>query len=154
MDYWTSSLDNNILVDILYLDLRKAFDTVPHCRLFTKLAAYGIRGKLLDWIKSYLTNRQQKVVLNGASSNWSRVYSGVPQGSVLSPLLFNIYVNDIPSVVDSQTLMFADDTRIFRKIQSKSDFLQFQQGINNLFTWSVKWQLKFNILKCFIPSWP
>ena len=80
MDYWTSSLDNNIPVDILYLDFRKAFDTVPHCRLFTKLAAYGIRGKLLNWIKSYLTNRQQKVVLNGASSNWSRVYSGVPQG--------------------------------------------------------------------------
>ena len=62
MDYWTSSLDNNIPVDILYLDFRKAFDTVPHCRLFTKLAAYGIHGKLLDWIKSYLTNRQQKVV--------------------------------------------------------------------------------------------
>ena len=137
-------------MDILYLDFRKAFDTVPHCHLFTKLAAYSIRGKLLDWIKSYLTNRQQKVVLNGASSDWSRVYSGVPQGSVLGPLLFNIYVNDIPSVVDSQTLMFADDTKIFRKIQSKSDFLQFQQDIDNLFTWSVKWQLKFNILKCFI----
>ena len=72
--------------------------------LLRKLAAYGIRGKLLDWIKSYLTNQQQKVVLNGASSEWSRVYSGVPQGSVLGPLVFNIYVNDIPSVVDSQPL--------------------------------------------------
>ena len=101
MDYWTSSLDNNIPVDILYLDFRKAFDTVPHCRLFIKLAAYGIRGKLLDWIKSFLTNRQQKVVLNGASSEWSRVYSGVPQGSILGLLLFNIYVNDIQSVVNS-----------------------------------------------------
>jgi len=150
MDYWTSSLDNNIPVDILYLDFRKAFDTVPHCRLFTKLEAYGICGKLLDWIKTYLTNRHQKVVLNGASSEWSRVYSGVPQGSVLGPLLFNIYVNDIPSIVDSQTLMFADDTKIFRKIQSKSDFLQFQQDINNLFSWSAKWQLKFNVSKCFI----
>ena len=150
MDYWTSSLDNNIPVDILYLDFRKAFDTVPHCRLFIKLAAYGIRGKLLDWIKSFLTNRQQKVVLNGASSEWSRVYSGVPQGSVLGPLLFNIYVNDIPSVVNSETLMFADDTKIFRKIQSQSDFLQFQQDISNLLAWSVKWQLKFNLSKCFI----
>ena len=145
MDYWTSSLDNNIPVDILYLDFRKAFDTVPHCRLFIKLAAYGIRGKLLDWIKSFLTNRHQKVVLNGASSEWSRVYSGVPQGSVLGPLLFNIYVNDIPSVVNSETLMFADDTKIFRKIQSQSDFLQFQQDISNLLAWSVKWQLKFNV---------
>ena len=150
MDYWTLSLDNNIPVDILYLDFRKAFDTVPHCRLFIKLAAYGIRGKLLDWIKSFLTNRQQKVVLNGASSEWSRVYSGVPQGSVLGPLLFNIYVNDIPSVVNSKTLMFADDTKIFRRIQSQSYFLQFQQDISNLLAWSVKWQLKFNFSKCFI----
>ena len=118
MDYWTSSLDNNIPVDILYLDFQKAFDTVPHCRLFTKLVTYGIQGELLDWIKSFLTNRKQKVVLNGASSEWSKVYSGVPQGSVLGPLLFSIYVNDIPSVVDSQTLMFADDIKIFRQIQS------------------------------------
>ena len=115
---------------------------------FTKLAAYGIRGQLLDWIKSYLTDQQQKVVLNGASSDWSRVYSGVLQGSVLGPLLFNIYVNDIPSVVDSQTLMFADDTKIFRKIQIFSDFNK------TLIIYSLgrlaKWQLKFNISKCFI----
>ena len=68
----------------------------------------------------------------------------------LGLLLFNIYVNDIPSVVNSETLMFADDTKIFRKIQSQSDFLQFQQDISNLFAWSVKWQLKFNVSKCFI----
>ena len=78
------------------------------------------------------------------------VYSGVPQGSVLDPLLFSIYVNDIPSVVDSQTLMFADDTKIFRQIQSQMDFHQFQQDINNLFARSVKWLLKFNGSKCFI----
>ena len=131
MDYWISSLDNNIPVHILYLDFRKAFDTVPCCHLFIKLAAYGIHGNLLDWIKSFLINRQQKVVLNGTSSEWSRVYSGVPQGSVLAPLLCNIYVNDIPSVVNSETLMFADDTKIFRKIQSQSEFLQFQQDISN-----------------------
>ena len=102
-----------------------------------------------DWIKPYLTNRKQKVVLNGASLEWSRVYSGVPQGSVLGPLLFSIYANDIPSIVDSQTLMFADDTKIVRRIQSQMDFHQFQQDINNLFAWSVKWQLKFNVSKCF-----
>ena len=150
MDYWTSSLNSNIPVDILYLDFRKAFDTFPHCRLFTKLAAYGIQGELLDWIKSFSTNRKQKVVLNGASSEWSRIYSGIPQSSVLGPLLFSIYVNDILFVTESQTLMFADDTKIFRQIQSQMDFHQFQQDINNLFAWSVKWQLKFNVSKCFI----
>ena len=78
MDYWAAKLDQNSSVDILYLDFRKAFDTVPHHRLFIKLAGYGIRGKLLQWIKSFLTNQHQKVVLNGVSSNWSTVYSGVP----------------------------------------------------------------------------
>ena len=126
---WTSSLDNNIPVDILCLDFHKAFDTVPHCRLFIKLAAYGIHGKLLDWIKSFLTNRQQKVVLNGASSKWSRVYSGVPQGSVLGPLPFNIYVNDIPSVVNSEILMFADDTKNLEKSSLNQIFSNFSKTL-------------------------
>ena len=78
MDYWAAKLDQNSSVDILYLDFRKAFDTVPHHRPFIKLAGYGIRGKLLQWIKSFLTNQHQKVVLDGVSSNWSTVYSGVP----------------------------------------------------------------------------
>ena len=76
MDYWTAKLDQSSSVDILYLDFHKAFDTVPHHRLFIKLEAYSIRGKLLQWIKSFLTNRHQKVVLNGVSSNWSTVYNG------------------------------------------------------------------------------
>ena len=132
MDYWTAKLDQNSSVDILYLDFRTAFDTVPHHRLFIKLEVYGIRGKLLQWIKSFLTNRHQKVVLSGVSSNWSTMYSGVPQGSVLGPLFFNIYVNDIPSIIDSQTLIFADDTKIYREVKSKADFLQFQEDINCL----------------------
>ena len=150
MNHWTTSLDQNIPVDILYLDFQKAFDSVPHYRLFVKLDAYGIRGKLLDWIKLFLVNRRQKVVLNGVSSNWSTVHSGVPQGSVLGPLLFIIYVNDIPSLIDSQILMFADDTKIFREIKTRADFTQFQKDIDYLLAWSVKWQLKFNISKCYI----
>ena len=116
MDYWTAKLDQNSSLDILYLDFCEAFDTVPHHRLFIKLEAYGIRGKLLQWIKSFLTNRHQKVVLSGVSSNWSTVYSGVPQGSVLGPLFFSIYINDIPSIVDSPTLMFANDTKFIGKL--------------------------------------
>ena len=78
------------------------------------------------------------------------MYSGVPQGSVLGPLFFNIYVNDIPSIIDSQTLIFADDTKIYREVKSKADFLQFQEDINCLLDWSTQWQLKFNISKCHI----
>ena len=84
------------------------------------------------------------------SSNWSTVYSGVPQGSGLGTLFFNIYVNDIPSIIDSQTLIFVDDTKIYRKVKSKADFLQFQEDINRLLDWSTQWQLKFNISKCHI----
>ena len=113
INHWTTSLGQNIPVDILYLDFQKVFDSVPHYCLFVKLEAYGIRGKFLDWIKFFFVNHHQKVVLNGVSSNWSTVHSGAPQGSVLGPLLFIIYVNDIPSLIDSQILMFADGTKIF-----------------------------------------
>ena len=123
---------------------------VPHERLITKLKAYGIAGNLLVWIKDFLIGRKQRVVLNGYSSNWSVVHSGVPQGSVLGPLLFSIYVNDIPSVVKSPVLLFADDTKIFRSIQCKDDYLQLQNDINKLLEWSSIWQLKFNISKCLL----
>ena len=126
MDYWTAKLDQNSSVDIPYLDFHKAFDTVPHHRLFIKLETYSIRGKLLQWIKSFLTNRHQKVLLNGVSSNWSTVYSGVPQGSVLGPLFFNIYINDIPSIVDCPTLMFADNTKFIGKLNPKQTFYNFK----------------------------
>ena len=98
----------------------------------------------------FLVNRRQKVVLNGVSSNWSTVHSGVPQRSVLGPLLFIIYVNDIPSLTDSQILIFADDTKNFREIKTRADFTRFQKDIDYLLAWSVKWQLKFNISKCYI----
>ena len=107
------SLEKRSSVHCLLLDFSKAFDSVPHQRLLLKLEAIGIRGYLLQWIRSFLTNRLQRVVINGRYSPWLPVKSGVPQGSILGPLLFILYVNDIYSVIHhSKHGMFADDLSI------------------------------------------
>ena len=150
VDFWTKSLEDSCAVDVIYFDLAKAFDSVPHTRLFTKLEAYGLTEKLLGWLRSYLVGRRQKVVINGHSSTWCEVSSGVPQGSVLGPLLFNIYVNDIASQVNSTILQFADDLKMFRVIHDVTDFNQLQEDIDSLVTWANKWQLRFNVSKCHL----
>ena len=108
---------------------------------------YG-NGNLLEWIKNFLSNRKQQVVLNGYKSRFSPVSSGVPQGSVLGSLLFTMFVNDIPSIVSSPVFMFADDTKIFRVIRNEEDYVTLQNDLNCLYSWSQLWQLKFNISKC------
>ena len=148
MDDWTEALDDDHSVDILHFDFAKAFDSVPHNRLISKLQGCGISGKLLAWVKNFLVGRKQKVVLNSHASDWSSVSSGVPQGSVLGPILFNIYVSDMPLIVNSHIFQFADDVKMFRTIRTVDDFCQLQQDINLLFALSKKWQLKFNISKC------
>ena len=145
---WTLSLDECLSTDVVYFDFSKAFDSVPHTRLLLKLQAYGINGQLLSWFKSFLTGRRQCVKINGVLSSWVQVSSGVPQGSILGPLLFSLYVNELPSLVSSQLLMFADDIKLYRTIRSSEDCLVLQNDINILLDWSKRWLLSFNILKC------
>ena len=145
---WTSAVDQGYGVDVVYLDYSKAFDSVPHRRLISKLEAYGVRGNLSLWLSNFLTNRFQRVVVNGSQSDWVNVQSGVPQGSVLGPLLFILYVSNVPDLIESNLKMFADDTKIYSVIKSFHDSLKLQHDINKLMQWSSVWLLRFNAAKC------
>ena len=134
--------------DVIYFDISKAFDTVSHSILLRKLWLFGITGTLWTWIKDYLTNRRQRVFINNCYSNSLPVLSGFPQGSILGPLLFIIFINDITSTIQySQLLKFADDTKCFKLITDHSDQTALQEDINALTTWSSASHLKFNLNK-------
>ena len=145
---WTISWDEHLSTDVVYFDFSKAFDSVPHARLLLKLQAYGINGQLLSWFKNFLTGRRQCVKINSVLSSWTHVSSGVPQGSVLGPLMFVLYINDLPSLVSSQLLMFADDIKLYRSIRSVEDCFMLQNDINIMLDWSRHWLLSFNVSKC------
>ena len=142
-------LDAGGQIDVIYLDISKAFDKVNHERLAHKLRMAGFGGKLLQWFHSYLTNRNQRVTVLGATSNTLPVTSGVPQGSILGPLLFVLYVNDLPdAVTSSQVAMFADDTKLFTTVKREDDCKRLQSDLDNLQTWSLASGLPFNEKKC------
>ena len=133
-------------MDIVYLDFAKAFDKVPIQRLVAKCKGIGLSGNLLAWVEEWLSGREQRVALNGEFSSWESVRSGVPQGSVLGPTLFLIYINDIDLAViatDSVLKKFADDTKWAMVIETDADRLLFQQGLDDLFQWSIEWQMLF-----------
>ena len=150
LDIWTQIIDEGGNIDAVYCDFMKAFDKVPHNRLTYKIQQYGITKLVHGWIKAFLNNRTQCVSLGEAKSTLAPVTSGIPQGSVLGPILFVIYINDMPEVVDKMSFvyLFADDTKVFRRINNKKDEEILQKDIDNLVEWSNTWLLKFHPDKC------
>ena len=147
-----SSFDKNKQIDIAILDFSKAFDTVPHKRLLHKLSNYGICGPTLTWLECFLTRRSMQVVLEGISSESTSVDSGVPQGTVLGPLLFLCHINDLPNSVSSQVRLFADDCLLYREINTFDDHVTLQNDLKQLEGWANTWGMRFNATKCYILS--
>ena len=145
MEELTKLVDDGHDVDILYLDFKKAFDSVPHERLLMKLSAYGITGRIHAWIREFLTKRQHRVRVGNSYSNYSEVLSGIPQGSILGPILFTIFINDLPDSVVSICKIFADDTKIYNTADKHCEI---QNDIDKLLEWSSIWNLHFNAGKC------
>ena len=146
MNKWTKHIDSKIPIDVVYIDFQKAFDSVVHSKLLIKLQSYGINGFLLKWITSFLSNRVQSVKVESVISDPAPVISGVPQGSVLGPTLFLVFINDLVEVVKhSEILLFADDLKIFN-ISSNNMLLQ--ADLCNVSNWSNTWQLPISIKKC------
>ena len=127
-----------------FLDISKAFDKVWHEGLIFKLQSYGIEGNLLLLLRNYLKDRKQRVVLNGQSSFWENIVAGVPQGSVLGPLLFLIYINDLPEGITSVYKIFADDTSIFSKIEDNISAIQLNKDLKVTSNWAYQWKMLFN----------
>ena len=148
LEFVTNYIDQGKPIDVIYLDFQKAFDKVPHKRLMLKIKSFGIVGQIYDWIEDWLKDRQQRVVILGKNSNWIKVKSGVPQGSVLGPLLFLIYINDIDDCVGTHILKFADDTKIYSVVANQEDVVKLQDDLKNLCYWSREWLMLFNIAKC------
>ena len=149
----TKLLDEGHSVDVMFLDFSKAFDKVPHIRLMSKVRAHGINGTVANWIEEWLSNRKQRVVLNGKESDWIDVLSGVPQGSVLGPCLFLIYINDIDGAIDCVSTLikkFADDTKTASVANNLAQCDKFQEQLDNLQRWSDIWQMSFNLDKCVV----
>jgi len=143
-----NTIQNNNSLHAAVLDFSKAFDKVPHKRLIYKLNYFGIRGPLSSWIESSLTNRSQFVVCEGKRCNPAKVTSGVPQGTVLGPLLFLLYVNDLPNKLKSSIRLLADDALLYGVVSSDVDSDQLQEDLKKLEVWQNKWQISFNPAKC------
>jgi len=149
MNKWTTTLDQGGEVDIVFCDFMKAFDKVPHRRMIDKLRYYGFLDPILGWIRNFLSDRTQSVTINNTKSTPRPVLSGIPQGSVLGPVLFVIYINTLPDVIKHSALfLFADDTKVFKDVLTKEDSEALQQDLDAMWDWSGKSLLKFHPDKC------
>ena len=148
-----NELDSGNQVDVIYFDLRKAFDSVLHKLLIKKLRMLNLSDSLIDWFISYLYNRICYILLEGETSSGFVATSGVPQGSILGPLLFNIFINDLTSIFESLCLLFADDLKLYAVIKSISDAVKLQSDINKLLKWCATWGIDINIKKCVVMSY-
>ena len=134
--------------DLILLDFSKAFDKVNHPKLLWKLHQYGIRETALAWIRAFLGNRSQTVVLVGEESGSVPVTSGVPRGSVLGPILFLVYINDLPDELSSKVRLFADDTAVYLTIGGSENGKGLQNDLDRLSMWENRWDMEFNPSKC------
>ena len=147
-DYVASSLGRGIPVDVIYTDLSKAFDCVNHRLLLHKLHSFGFRSTLLNWFKTYLEGRFSRVVCNGHSSAWFCNARGVPQGSILGPVLFNVYINDLSDLLDCEHLMYADDLKLYSSISDRNDSIRLQDNLAIFSDWCARNGLFLNASKC------
>ena len=154
---WMHSIDSGNNIDVIYIDLRKAFDSVVYSKLSDKMLSIGIQGNLIGWLMNYLTGRKQSTLVETSRSSLVDVRSGVPQGSVLGPLLFNIFANDLPqylmtthSLPLSPVKLFADDVKMYRIVNCLNDAVYFQSLINSINSWCTESLLTINAEKCFI----
>jgi len=143
LDKVTTIVNEGHSADVIYLDFAKDFDKVPHQRLLQKLEGHGIQGKLFDWISSWLTNRRQRVCIQGKFFSWILVTSGVPQGSILGPVLFLIFINDLDTGIENWILKFADDTKIFSELSEVKDCDKLQKDLALLQKWLIDRQMQF-----------
>ncbi|CAF1072466.1 unnamed protein product [Brachionus calyciflorus] len=148
LDVITECINRGFAIDILFIDFLKAFDLVPHEELLVKLEAFGFNGKTFNWLKAFLSDRKQRVVLDGVSAEWKNVLSGVPQCSVLGPLLFIIFINDLPNGLSILCKLFADDSKLISVIRNPKDREEFQSNINKLLNWTIEWKMDLNLGKC------
>ena len=149
---WANTLNNKGQTDIIFLDFSKAFDKISHKFILSKLHYYGIRNHTLSWIGAFLSNRTQTTVVNGVHSSYVEVASRVPQGSVLGPMLFLLYINDIDNAITSHIKLFADDSFLYGNIHNQNDQVILQNDLDTIFSWAEKWLMGLNINKCSVLS--